>query len=488
MKSTDHPWKSLYPSIVNALQTTAVVETLERGQLKAPNQLCDLLECTLHLGRPILPDLADEIYLAQAYTSEHRNRLKELGLRNIAWTDIVDRLQADLVRPRSRTKTTPATDTWHEAFAELFLSAIKETSRASISTQQRIKRLALIPLITPNQWTGAPGVSFGGSDKVYFAYSGITPIPESLSLRLLDRIASRNTKRRVFYQALGVETCPKETVFEKIKEAHSALRVPRDPIDHLRYMYHQEYDSSDTPSWIKVPLTNGNTTEISSAVPYFPSDIEFHAYRLLRSFQVRFAFLAEALFEAESPTVRVNNEDWKTWLARMTGVRYYPCLISSSSRTNDFTLSLPMRVVLKYKPAEFLGTLRAHWDEYRSEAILVEDALRQCSVPCKSEATRPLCTTYLPTSEIVTETARLGISQHALPLLSLSDGAFDEAIFRSWKFLEEFGVASKPDLRFYTLAIEVKATEAGVTNMNEIAETYRCIAQLATIQDHDRLQ
>jgi hypothetical protein len=97
-ESTEHPWRSLYPNIVNALKTAAVVETLERKQFKVPTQVRNLLPRTLHLGQPIFRDLADEVYISKKYRPRHRLRLKELGLQNITWTDIVDRLQADLRR------------------------------------------------------------------------------------------------------------------------------------------------------------------------------------------------------------------------------------------------------------------------------------------------------------------------------------------------------------------------------------------------------
>jgi hypothetical protein len=482
-KSTEHPWRSLYPNIVNALQTTAVVETLERKQLKVPTQVRDLLPCTLHLGQPIFRDLADEMYISRDYTPRQRIRLQELGLQYMNWSEIVDRLQADLVHLVSRTKTKKPTYTWHVSFAKLFLRAFT-SSKEFLTIQQRIRQLALIPLSTPYQWTGAPGATCGGSNKVYFACTGSTAIPETLSLRLLDRNASSNVTRRKFYRALGVEECSKETVFDAIKSAHRA-QLLRDPVDHLQFLYHQGYELEDSQSWVQISLTTGKIVQASSVDLYLPSDAEFDMFRLVPP-DARFQFLSKATFNAEQPNVRVNDEDWKTWLARITGARYHPPL--SSTSMGHHTLASALKAVLKYNPAEFLNTLRAHWDEYQSDAHLVGQELRQCFVPCKSGFAKRLGTTYLLTPEIALGFESIGVSQNALPILSVSDEVLDEVTYRSWKFLEEFGVSSKPNLAFYIKAIKTKAGDEKGTDLDRIAEIYRCIARLATIQDYDNLR
>jgi hypothetical protein len=483
----EHPWKPLYPSIVDSLKTKPVIQTRERRQFKTANQVRRLVPSCIHREQPIIPDLPDEMYLASEYTESHQIRLTELGLDFIDWGNLIDRVQADLISPFSRIKTTDPTDPWHEAFARMLLPAFATSSRVSNSTRQRIKRLALIPLVSPNQWTGTPGVSFGGSDKIYFAFTESTPIPKSISLRLLDRTASQNATRKALYQALGVEECPKKTVFAKIRELHQLSCAPSRPIDQLQYLFHQRYESDDIKSWIWIPLTNGNTAKASRCQHYFPSDIEFDMYRLVPT-HGSIPFLSDALINAEQFTMRVNNEDWKTWLARVTGARYYPAIRGDTDSDGCHHLSLGLKAVLEHNPAKFLGTLRAHWNEYHKDAYTVKEDLRHCSVPCTSGATVPLCNTYLPTTEIVAEAARLGITRNALPLLVLSEDTLDETTHLLWKFLEEFGVVSKPDLRFYRLAISVKWTELSHKNSEKIAEVYQCMAQLATIRDHDALR
>jgi hypothetical protein len=385
----------------------------------------------------------------------------------------------------SRTKLTKSTDDWHVAFAELFLPVFTGSDQIP-AIQQRIRQLAFIPLTTPNQWTGAPGLRSGGSNRVYSAYCGSTAIPETLSLRLLDKTASQNATRREFYRALGVQDCPKNTVFDAIKSAHR-VQLLEDPVDHLQFLYHQGYKSDDIQSWIQIPLTNGKVVAASSVDLYFPSDGEFDMYQLLPHHD-RFHFLTKELFEAELPTVRVKDEDWKTWLARITGAKYYPPLNTPSGVTGQDTLSSGLTAVQEHNQIKFLATLRAHWDQYQIDAHLVELALEDCLVPCKSGSENVMSITYLPTSEIITEAARLGMLPNDLPVLELPDAILDEATYRSWRFLEEFGVGSKPNLQFYITVLEVKSVSDEAPDLTKIEETYRCIARLATIQDYDYLR
>jgi hypothetical protein len=483
----EYPWKSLYPSIVDSLKTKPVIQTRERRQFKTANQVRRLVPSCIHREQPIVPDLPDEMYIASEYTESHQDRLTELGLGVISGDVILVRIQADLISPFSKIKTTDPTDPWHEAFAKMLLPAFAKSNEVPTSLQKEIKRLALIPLTSPNQWTGTPRIGFGGSNKIYFAFTGTTPIPESISLKLLDRTASQNATRKAFYKALGVEACPKTTVFAKIKELHQSSCAPSSPIDQLRYLFQQRYEFDDIKSWIWIPLANGHIAKASRCQCYFPSNVEFDMYRLVPK-HGNVHFLSDALINAERCTVRVNNEDWKTWLARVTGARYYPAMRDATDPDDRHNLSLGLKTVLEHNPAKFLGTLRAHWNEYQKYAYTVKKDLRQCSVPCTSGATVPLCNTYLPTAEIVAEAARLGITRNALPLLVLSDDTLDEVTHRLWTFLEEFGVVSKPDLRFYGLAIDVMCTELSHKDSNKIAEVYQCIAQFATLRTYDVLR
>lgn len=483
----ERPWKPLYTLITESLATKPVAQTWEKGQFKAPNRLKIVVPCAIHRGLPILSDLEDEIYLAPGYTDRQRSRLRELKSANLNWNDAVDRLQADLSRPKSRLMTTSTTDSWHEAFADLFIQVFADPTNM-VDTKQRIRRLAIIPLINGRQWTGAPGASIGGSNKVYFSYTDTIPIPGSLSLRLLNRYASQNAKRRAFYKALGVEDCPRETVFSKIKDRHQTQPQPSDIIDDMQYLYHQRCDWNHIKSWIWVPLTNGATIKAATKTLYFPSDGEFDMYQLVPS-QPNLCFLSSTLYDIEPLSVRVNEESWRTWLVRILSARNYPLLMGDPSGLGDgHELSYSLKVVLEHNSAKFLGTLRAHWQFYQQQAHLVEKVLRTCRVPCRSGLHALMECTYLPTTDILNEMLRLDIEEDEIYLVNVSEATLDDATYRSWKFLEDFGVASRPNLTFYEIAIESKAKQDANVDARVIADIYTQIVRLATIEDHDDLR
>ncbi|KAH7082057.1 hypothetical protein FB567DRAFT_581505 [Paraphoma chrysanthemicola] len=498
----DHIWKQLTSSITEKLKVKPVIQSREQRRFNVPCQFRHLVNGTLHNDEPLFPDLAEEIYLAKEYASRHRKHLSILGVTNLNWDDIVGLLQADVVRMSSRLKNTPPQDSWHETFSDLLLRLFLLPSQSRLQLQ--VKRLALLPLSGSSQWTGAPGVSSGGPQKIYFANVGTTPIPEHLPLSVLDRDASANSRRRAFSKAMGVEECTKATVFAKIKDRHCDLfggpfgtfgsfKAPDLGHDHFFFLFCQRCSVDDIKTWVKVPLNTGETAKASDTNLYFPSDAEFDMFKLLPTQNTSAKYLAKSLFKAEPPTPSANNEDWSTWLARVTGARYFPPLtrIDNVRRfgMNRRQLSTEVQDVIKHKPVKFLGLLRAHWDVYQMEANQVEQELRSCQVLCRSGKMVPLHTTYLPTTEVITMVDELGIPARTMPMLSISLTTLDEITYRSWKFLEEFGVCSKPNMTFFVLAIQAMAgSDFESPDISKVTQIYANMAQMATVQHHDQLR
>ena len=474
----EHIWKPLYDSIKSALQTQSFLQTREQRRFRRPNQVKRLRDCHLHGGLPILPDLPDEIYLAPEYAARYDKCLEDLGVDIISWDDIVNRLQADLTRTTSKVRTIKGDDPWHVAFAELFLEAFAADD--NITIQQRIRKLAIIPLSRPNQWTGAPGVGRGGSDKIFFPYTKGTAIPETLSLRLLEKSATANIKRSKFYETLGIKRCSTATVCARIKELHCAVSAPWAPTDHLRYLFYRHHRIVGTTNWVWVPLTNDLSAKASSCELYFPSAGEFDTYQLLQTY-TNVRYLSSALVTAVSPTVRVNDITWATWLARTTGARYHPPLMS------ELSLSPSLKAVLIHAPKKFLSTLRSHWNEYGTDAHLVSQQLRECEVPCATGSLVALRETYLPTVAVMGAIHDLGLPVSAIPVLTLPEGRLDESSYRSWRFLKDFGAASKPDLAFYMLAVQ-DPSDGDAPDTKQIAEIYKNLVRLATVQDNDDIR
>lgn len=132
--------------------------------------------------------------------------------------------------------------------------------------------------------------------------------------------------------------------------------------------------------------------------------------------------------------------------------------------------------------------LKAHWNKHEEDSFLVDEELGNLRVLCKSgKLVRPR-TAYLPTKMVIETINNLGISESTMPLLSVSDGTLDELTYRSWRFLEEFGVRSKPDMDFYVLAIRAFASGPTGTDFGTVTHIYTCMAEMATIQHHTKLR
>ncbi|KAH9866598.1 hypothetical protein J1614_008290 [Plenodomus biglobosus] len=497
MQSMDLPWKQLtstiQKSITDSLRLEPVIQSRERRQFKKPFYFRHLVDATMHNNEPLLPDLANEIYMADEYEARHRNCLRALGVVNMTWGDSIRLLKADIVRLSSRLKSKPSTDPWHETFSDLLIKPFADPSLSHL--QNQLKPLALLPLSDSRSWTGAPGVSVGAPRKIYFACVGKTPIPKSLPLSVLDTVASSNPKRRDFAAAMGVEQCSKATVFAEIRKRHcetlvSAL-VSVIENDQFIFLYHQQCNVDDIKEWVKVPLTTGGTARAKDTNLYFASDGDFDMFMLLPKQNATAKFLAPSLLNAQSPSTLVNNEDWRTWLARATGARSFPPLLDTKTRDvlgSHRDLSPEVRDVAKHNPRQFLGMLKAHWNEYQEDSYFVKEELRNCKVYCRSGKLVRLSTTYLPTKTVIETINDLGISGSTMPLLSVSDGTLDELTYRSWRFLEDFGVSSKPDMDFYVLALRAVASGPTETDSGIVTQIYTCMAEMATIQHHNRLR
>ncbi|KAF1842835.1 uncharacterized protein K460DRAFT_367777 [Cucurbitaria berberidis CBS 394.84] len=485
----EHPWKSLLSSIKDGLKTKSILQSWEKRQLKPPSELRQLPTIMLHEGRPILKDLANECYLAPEYSASHSSILSELGARIMSWTEMVDRLQMDLVSLSSAVRTS-VDESWQEAFARLILVGLR---RSDATCQQRIKRLAIIPLAGGSQWTGAPGTT-GGLTDIYFPTTGSIRIPDSISLSMVALHAASNGKRKELYTAMGVKECPVETVLSKIKQAQLSNSAPFDPTNQqLRYLFHFHPQLGEVQSWrVWVALAGGTKKKAFSQSLYHPSYNEYDMYQLLPE-QIRYnlgtvaGFLSSSIVDLEPSTVRVRDRTWKDWLTSITNARHYPPLRDGGFGSRSL-LSQGLQAVLQHNPEKFLCTLKAHWNEYQQTVSYVNSDIRNRKVPCQSGSLVELHRTYLPTPDILSRITALGLHEAHFHILVLPDGALTETTYRQWQFLEQFGVASKPDLSFYKQALEAIKSRTAVVDLVKVQNIYEDIARMATVEQHADLQ
>jgi hypothetical protein len=505
-------WKILYPTIQQHLRQRPILQTWTTGKLRIPGKLRRLPENMQHDGEPILGDLQDEEYLAPYYASKHYRALAALGAVCADIGDMVKRLEMDLCNPKtSKVMTTKPRDSWHEAFALLFLTPFVTPSTktvhddSTIRAGKRMKILAFIPLKGRKQWTGAPGASRGGLPKLYFSTRNGVPIPDNLGLKLLDEVASSKTQQRRFYKALGVEECPEKLVVTKIKEYHERPERPAELANvhsHFQYLYRIGEDPSSLKTWIWTPVDDDHGV-LSSEKLYFPSQGTHDLYQLFSSLSsVNKAklndiatFMDLTLFQLEAEGTNTQDITWEDWLQKATGARHYPPLIEENGVgvSDKPSLSPVLHAVRKYRSAMFLSTLKAHWEDYQDDAAMVGHDLRVCKVRCISTDRAPLQTCYLPTKEVIERVLEMDLAPADFPILSLqglntANEKLDKAGYRQWRFLEEFGARPQPDLEFYKQALRKIKGLRQYPTLDILKNVYRYMAELATARDQKDLR
>jgi hypothetical protein len=482
-------WKKLYSSIVLLLEDMPVLQTWERKQFKCPYQLRQLPAHFLHEEAPLFRDLPDEVYLAPEYDLKHRSVLQELGTVTIKWGYVHARILADLVKVDSYIKTRPPDETWHEAFACLLLRRFQNGGRACLD----IKKMSIIPLNNGNSWTGAPGFNPGGVKEIYFPDTEGIAIPNDISLHLVEKRAASNASRKELFEQMGVENCPKETVLSQI-EATQKSPITSSMLfkEHSRYLFYYHPAPELLTPWFHVPVGAKLVRIRPSISLFFPSKLEYDTEQLLPRKYLASNNSVAALIDKKfadliSPIVRPRNLSWKKWLGRATGAQYHPSLVKKTVTGTSTTsvLSPVILAVLQQCPEKFVGLLRAHWAEYKSDVSRVRIQLMDCKVPCESGTPLPLDTTYLPTIEIKDRLRDLQ-AESGFPLLKLPS-ALDEANEHEWHFLEKIGVSCNMDNRFDEIVLR-QMMESDAATKKCVVKVYKSMAQRSTLQDKTELK
>jgi hypothetical protein len=226
---------------------------------------------------------------------------------------------------------------------------------------------------------------------------------------------------------------------------------------------------------------------------YFPSEDEYSMHQLI-PVKVRpkirndAVFLPQGLIDLVSPSVKVRDKTWTSWLQELTEARYIPTL-ARKRKDGVRSISTGLAAVLKYNSSKFVGTLKAHWSSYQRSADDIRHELGICKVPCQGGTSSALDETYLPTAKILDYLAKFNLPETTVPILELPDGPLTEAARHEWVFLELFEVRSEPDLDFFKCAL---VALKGLQDQSQVStyavtEVYHCLAGLAKTDDFKNL-
>jgi hypothetical protein len=444
----------------------------------------------LYYQRPLFRDLSPNVYLAPEYDERYGDILREFGTELLAWKDILSLLKEDLASPTSRLRNTAPADPWHKKCSQLLLFPFKSDQMRS--TQDILKRLAIIPLVGGTQWTHAHCVGPGTPQNIYFPKTKGISIPIDISLKLVDPLALKFQSRRKLFKSIGVVDCPPATVMGKIQETHqwrSEQLTCEGVYTHFRYLFNFHPNPQTIDEWMHAPIESEMMKNTSSQL-YFPSTEEYHTHQLIEiPKESRVCFLAKSLVNLEKPEVCRNMRSWIDWLEIALAARYFPAL---NDEDTPEELSPVILTVLEKKPEKFLGLLKAHWDsEYRATVEknpALRNILAECNVLCKLGATAKLSSTYLPYATTREAIRRFNV-EYGFPLLHLPV-TLENSNSRDWEFLNVFGVRVQPtlDLDFYLLILKKKILERSTASLQEVTQIYIAIAAIIRAPERGRIR
>ncbi|KAL4919682.1 hypothetical protein BDW62DRAFT_209621 [Aspergillus aurantiobrunneus] len=228
-------WADLREMISEALSESQVLFCRTGNRLKRPRDLQHLSSrhCDRR-GQPLLDDIPPEVYLSQSYNwSKHAENLMELGVTNLSFETILDRLSPYLLGGSPRYLDPALDDDWHTRIADLLLRAINSGRKPNASTE-RIKAMDLIPtsqgtLVS----TKLTNVYFPSDDKDNVIPADLQDIPT------VDHRALDNPSRRLLFEKLGVTHCNPARVIQSIlrKYNRSDGVILADSVNHIRYLF-----------------------------------------------------------------------------------------------------------------------------------------------------------------------------------------------------------------------------------------------------------
>jgi hypothetical protein len=486
--TSDDFWAQLPQKIIKLLQRTEILRTRERGTLKCPKDIRYLQPVYLdQYNEPLFDDLVNEIYLSSKY--ESLTKLKELGVRNISYTEIFDRIQVDAKRSNPKITASTSDEDWHTRVAKLLIEAFE---RGGTDTLRLLRGLKIIPLQNGRLVSSR-------KRPIYYPDNGGVPVPTDLNLRLVELSATQNQDRCKLFSKLGVERCVPERVMGLIygryqEDGRVSLKCS---IAHLRYMYwHLRTDTTSLDK--RIFLRDQNNQAVYRQSPdffgssiyvddvYFESDDEYGIQRLIsRGSPLVIHFIHPAYLKAVADSACRGGRSWKCWLEEVAGVRRIPRLIGSSK---PCTLSKVFLHITQWCPEKLIGTLQAHWSSYSSlMKPEIVAAIENTPVPCENLGMSSLKLTYLPLPDLKDKGEQFGAAG-VLPFLQLP-AQLTEDSEQCWKFLKIFKVGMKADIRFYIDVLRYLVRGNPATEYREgLFEVYKAIEAHSRADDYDAVR
>ena len=448
---SDEFWRTLWTMVCEQLARIPLLEPWSGNGLYKPSDLRKLSERYLAEDRsPLLPDLEGaEIYLSPKYTEADFQILKRLGTRSLSSAEFFDRLDADLRILGSSWKALENNADWRTRICKVLLTAISKPHQ-----QRRLKKLALIPLHNGNWKSSASGI------KIYFPKTDGVPIPVDLGLDLVCPMAAENAAWTDLHLALGVMSCPQESVISSIYRRYNATSLENftlsNAVAHIRYLYwFLPKDHLSLTYRVRLANQHGSLLKKHQYL-YFPEDKDDYSPSKLFKQDDKLPGLAVHYLhgdylKAVDPEIIRNGRAWMSWLEETVGVRRIPELFTEPY----FGLSREFQYIVDYRSDRLLGTLKRGWEFYGHQIHHVED-LKGTAVLLENGDRRTLGSTFLPLPKLREIATELCIAE-GFPFIAISEILREEEKM-SWMFVEDLAVGVRDNLDFYLSALEMYKT------------------------------
>ena len=368
----------------------------------------------------------DRFHLAFEY-DDVWNELSELGVERLS----IDELCREFEQWVAQFGTTGIRDqpvAWHERVSQLFYG--------NQSLLARLRRLPIIPL-RDGSWVSAEFKS--GYVYLDSESESEDKVPAGLDISIVDPTASRNQRRRQFFQFLGITAYSPRKVCDAIIRLHRDLerRPTTALISDAAYLFKnrsllREYYG---PPELFFVVIRHDRRERKKLCPIYCDDPRASP-NLIKQYRCSpenpFSTLDDEAYAAEicadevDPSARAQRKaEFIDWLLRSDTFRSVPMLVQNHRLTEGWTFLRNANVI------DLLHALRHYVDSNRVLPRVLVRAVPELQVRCRDGKRRRLGLLALPTEELMRECPHIDFVD--LPGSALS-------IRSTWGFLSQFGV------------------------------------------------